>query len=1019
MKKTRILSLLLCLSLFSTLIVPGTRAYAESDPDNGMKISKTATANKDGSYTITLEAFATGSKTTTVQEKDIPTDIILVLDQSGSMEDDIGQVRYTAYTGNNTQNKNNYERRHNGGSANLWHKLPDGSYVSVSVTLQQTITYNKITKGRNDNGSNGYTNYWENRNNLYTYVNGEIKKVVYTRERDNGLQNWNCKYALEDGTILNQNNKGSRHSPTFQNTDDSYLYLAVADESQNVYTYTYTDTNGTTQTIGTSTGASTRYTPAFYQRDTTTSGGGSRLNALKSAANAFASAVATKAAGEDGDITTTADNIDHRIAVVGYADTDWDYGYNTGVFIGSTLNRYENNAAGVYSTALQDMSTTNGKSNVAASLNALQASGATRTDYGLIMAKGILDANPVPTGETRNRVVIVFTDGSPTDYNGFQKNVANSAISTANAIKAEGTTVYSIGIFSGADASTAGKEPDKDYEGSGWSANYTEAEMSAACNWFMQKVSSNNGTPRTPSYYLSAGDSASLNNIFQQISDQIETGGSETTLGSETVVKDIISPYFTLPAGTTASDIRIDTYDCTGKTGNIYTWRSTSGGSGGVSATVSGDQVSVTGFDFSENWCGTETDAQGNTTVRGKKLVISFDVSRKSGFLGGNDVITNASAGIYENGSAQTPVMTFEQPKVNVPIQDVTVTAADKNVYLKGEVTADQLKDGSEISVGDVKLDLSKATDTDKPYGLDPWQTEYVDITVTVKDKDGNVISDKLENLTEDTTYTVEVTVAPKTVGTSTPAKGDAATAKTGVNDPADNIYVFKPELTFRDSSAYYGETVPANNNYSGNKVGSETWRHGDTASTDAGVTMLGAKPTLDISYTPDESKLKDGKYTKQDVPVAATVKIGIENVNEHTTFVHQDCTTACGWEVSATPGAPAFLIHIQTCTLNITKQGGAADESYVFDVFKDGVKYSEVTVWGNGTETLVELPIGTYTISENTGWSWRYSANNGGSAALTTQNPTGSITCVNTKNNNQWLNGFSEVVRNIFGTNH
>lgn len=1013
MKKTRILSLLLCLSLFSTLIVPGTRAYAESDPDNGMKISKTATANSDGSYTITLEAFATGSKTTTVQEKDIPTDIILVLDQSGSMADDIGQVQYTAYTGNNTQNKNNYGRRHNGGSANLWHKLKDGSFVSVSVTLQQTITYNKITKGRNDNSGSGYTNYWENRNNLYTYVNGEIKKVVYTRERDSGLKNWDCKYALEDGTILNQNNKGSRYSPTFQNTDDGYLYLAVANENQNVYTYTYTDTNGTTQTIGTSTGANTRFTPAFYQRSTTTSGGGSRLNALKSAANAFASAVATKAAGEDGDITTTADNIDHRIAVVGYADTDWDYGYNTGVFIGSTLNRYENNAAGVYSTALQDMSTTNGKSNVAASLNALQASGATRTDYGLIMAKGILDANPVPTGETRNRVVIVFTDGSPTDYNGFQKNVANSAISTANAIKAGGTTVYSIGIFSGADASTAGKEPDKDYEGSGWSANYTEAEMSAACNWFMQKVSSNNGTPRTPSYYLSAGDSASLNNIFQQISDQIETGGSETTLGSETVVKDIISPYFTLPTGTMASGIQIDTYDCTGKDGNTYTWSRTSGGNGGASATVNGDQVSVTGFNFSENWCGTETDAQGNTTVRGKKLVISFEVSPKSGFLGGNDVITNANAGIYENGSAQTPVMTFEQPKVNVPIEDVTVTATDKNVYLKGEVTADQLKDGAEISVGDVKLDLSKATDADKPYGLDPWQTEYVDITVTVKDKDGNVISDKLDNLTDDTTYTVEVTVAPKTVGTSTPAKGDAATAKTGVNDPAANIYVFKPELTFRDSTAYYGETVPTNNDYSSNRVGTEKWMHDGTEAVPS--EMLGTKPMLDISYAPDESKLKNGKYTKQDVPVSATVKIGTENVNEHTTFVHQDCTG----KTCTLPEGYHFWIHIQTCTLSITKQGGADNESYVFDVFKDGEKYSEVTVWGNGTETLVELPIGTYTISENTGWSWRYSANNGGSAALTAQNPTGSITCVNTKNNNQWLNGFSDVVRNIFGTNH
>lgn len=1006
MKKTRILSLLLCLSLFSTLIVPGTRAYAESDPDNGMKISKTATANSDGSYTITLEAFATGSKTTTVQEKDIPTDIILVLDQSGSMADDIGQVQYTAYTGNNTQNKNNYGRRHNGGSANLWHKLKDGSFVSVSVTLQQTITYNKITKGRNDNSSSGYTNYWENRNNLYTYVNGEIKKVVYTRERDYGWQNWNCKYALEDGTILNQNNEGSRHSPTFQNTDDGYLYLAVANENQNVYTYTYTDTNGTTQTIGTSTGANTRFTPAFYQRSTTTSGGGSRLNALKSAANAFANAVAVKAAGEDGDITTTADNIDHRIAVVGYADTDWDYGYNTGVFIGSTLNRYENNAAGVYSTALQDMSTTNGKSNVAASLNALQASGATRTDYGLIMAKGILDANPVPTGEMRNRVVIVFTDGSPTDYNGFQKNVANSAISTANAIKAGGTTVYSIGIFSGADASSAGTEPSGNLSNS-------SSQLTAACNWFMQQVSSNNGTPRYPSYYLSAGDAASLNSIFQQISNNITTGGSSTTLGSETVVKDIVSPYFTLPAGTTASGIRIDTYDCTGKDGNTYTWSSTSGGSGGASAKVNGDQVSVTGFNFSENWCGTETDAQGNTTVRGKKLVISFEVSPKSGFLGGNDVITNANAGIYENGSAQTPVMTFEQPKVNVPIEDVTVTATDKNVYLKGEVTADQLKDGAEISVGDVKLDLSKATDADKPYGLDPWQTEYVDITVTVKDKDGNVISDKLDNLTDDTTYTVEVTVAPKTVGTSTPAKGDAATAKTGVNDPAANIYVFKPELTFRDSTAYYGETVPTNNDYSSNRVGTEKWMHDGTEAVPS--EMLGTKPMLDISYAPDESKLKNGKYTKQDVPVSATVKIGTENVNEHTTFVHQDCTG----KTCTLPEGYHFWIHIQTCTLSITKQGGADNESYVFDVFKDGEKYSEVTVWGNGTETLVELPIGTYTISENTGWSWRHSANNGGSAALTAQNPTGRITCVNTKNNNQWLNGFSEVVRNIFGTNH
>lgn len=995
MKKTKILSLLLCLSLFCALIVPGTRAYADNAPDSGMKISKTATANNDGSYTITLEAFATGSKVITEQKTDIPTDIVLVIDQSGSMKDPIGGYTYTAYRKSSGWNRRNYHNeeyyplRHNGGSENLWHKLNNNEYIAVSV--EQKMVYTAIS---------GWSNrkYYDNQNSLYCLVSGEYKSVTVKREGrlSSADEYW---YTVDGQQILYTT--GDDSIPNFGQYAPLY-------QSVKKYIYSYT-LNGATTVIEESFGDGSSPDTQFYRRDYSSSAGDTRLNALKNAATTFANAVATKAAGEDGDINAPADNVNHRIAVVGFASgqryngTNYNYN-NTEVFVGSNQYRYGTAAQGQYGNAFQNMNTSTGVGNVSASIEALSADGGTLTNLGLEMGNGIFGANPIAEGEKRNRVVIVFSDGVP-GWSGYDSDTANSAITQAGTAKnTYGATVYTIGIFPGADATSAGNQ------------NGNETEKA---NWFMQRVSSNTQYPQSPSYYLSAADAGTLNSIFQQISNQIETGGAETTLGSETVVKDIISPYFTLPAGTTASGIRIDTYACTGKDGNTYTWSGTSGGPGGATATVDGDQVSVTGFDFSENWCGTETDAQGNSTVRGNKLVISFEVSPKSGFLGGNEVITNASAGIYENGSAQTPVMTFEQPKVNVPIQDVTVTATDKNVYLKGEVTADQLKDGSEISVGDVKLDLSKATDTDKPYGLDPWQTEYVDITVTVKDKDGNVISDKLENLTEDTTYTVEVTVAPKTVGTSTPANGDAATAKTGANDPAANIYVFKPELTFKDSSAYYGESVPTNNDYSSNKVGLETWKHGDTASTDAGVTMLGTKPTLDISYTPDESKLESGKYTKQDVPVAATVKIGTENVNEHTTFVHQDCTTACGWETPATPGAPAFLIHIQTCTLNITKQGGAADESYVFDVFKDGVKYSEVTVWGSGTETLVELPIGTYTISENTGWSWRYSANNGGSAALTAQNPTGSIACTNTKNNNQWLNGFSEVVRNIFGTNH
>lgn len=995
--KRRAFSLLLSLTLLLSLALPATTAYAEDGSSNkGMEISKTATANQDGSYTITLEAYATGEKVISEITKDVPTDIILVLDQSGSMAKDIGTVSFKQYEDEtnwwgdvstyHTRNQDYYEYRHNGGSSNLWHKLADGSYVSVSVTRQENPKYTPITNGKNNSTFGGATSYWNNQDNLYALVHGKYLKVTVERTRYNGTYT----YTLPDGTQI-ASQSGASQSPKFTGIDGNVIYLVAVNDAETTYTYTYTDSAGVVQTIDTSTGAKTVFSPTLYERVTSTSGGGTRLNALKNAATTFASAVATKAAGEDGDITTTADNVNHRIAVVGYADTDWDYGYNTGVFIGSTLNRYENNAARVYGTALQDMSTTNGKSNVAASLDALQASGATRTDYGLTMANGILNANPVPTGETRNRVVIVFTDGSPTNSNGFQRAVANRAISTANAIKAGGTTVYSIGIFSGADATSAGTEPSEDLDDS-------SGQLTAACNWFMQKVSSNNGTPRTPSYYLSAADADSLNSIFQQISDQIESGGSSSTLTSEAVVKDIISPYFTLPEDATNSSITLETYACTGKDAKGgYTW-SKNADAMGANATINGDQVNVTGFNFSENYVGTVTE-NGNTTYRGNKLVISFPVVVKEGFLGGNGVYTNSKAGVYENASSINPVLEFNRPQVDVKIEDVTVTAPEKNVYLMGDLTADQIKDGVTVDCGGVAIDLSKDNEN---YGLETWQNEYVDIAVTYTDKKGNTLTN-LNDLTDDTTYTVSVKVSPKT-------KTGTAKEKTGSGN--GNINVFKPELTFKDSTAYYGETVPTGNDFSANKV-SEVWKHNTTE--DSSVTMTGERPTLNISYTPDVGKLNSGKYTKQDVPVSATVKIGEENVNGYTAFLHQKCTG----KTCALPEGYHFWIHIQTCTLTITKQGGADGEPYVFDICKDGEKYSEVTIVGNDTQTLYELPVGTYTIKEDTGWSWRYSVDNGGSAALTAQYPTGSITCTNTKNNDKWLNGFSNVEKNISDGSH
>lgn len=118
-------------------------------------------------------------------------------------------------------------------------------------------------------------------------------------------------------------------------------------------------------------------------------------------------------------------------------------------------------------------------------------------------------------------------------------------------------------------------------------------------------------------------------------------------------------------------------------------------------------------------------------------------------------------------------------------------------------------------------------------------------------------------------------------------------------------------------------------------------------------------------------------------------------------------------------------MFHIKTCQLTITKTGGADGEPYVFTVYKhDGAaktKYSEVTIVGNDSKTIVELPVGTYSIKEDTDWSWRYSPTYtlNGEVELSSSVPSGNITCENENIMDKWLNGFSNVVTNILGEPH
>lgn len=961
--------------------------------NNGMAVNKTSVYNEDtGAYDITLEAYATGSKIISTVTSDVPTDIVLVLDQSGSMGDNFSTTTSDSWVsyGKRT-NDANYNNRMNGRKKkdrNLYYKLSDGGYAEVLMDRSKAGTVPKYTEYNGDN----YECH-NSKDTLYTEVNGQHVEVSVSYTASTFTYTYT--YTVPGSSPVTEISRFPFGHPPFP------IYKEE-DVTEYAYTYYY-NVNGTRTEIGTSTGADTVFETELYQK--IPSGTKiTRLEALKNAAATFANAVEEKAKGADGALGTE-DDISHRIAVVGFASKSGD-GDNTELLsiAGSNSDSvgvaYHNITDQNLKDVLQEVDTSAGQTMVSNAIGALAASGATQTDLGLDMAQRILSANPVQPNEKRNRVVIVFTDGAPTSFNGFEKGVANKAITYAGTIKTTGATVYTIGIFAGADATSAGTEPSGDL-------GQNSRSMNSACNWFMQQVSSNNGTTRTPSYYLSAADAGSLSNIFQQISDNIETGGSSSTLTEESVVRDIISPQFTLPAGSTASDITLETYACTGKDGDTYTWRQNDTAMG-ATATIDGNSVSVTGFDFSENYVGTVTN-NASVTYRGHKLVIRFSVKPQPSFLGGNNVPTNAGAGVYENKDSETPVREFPQPTVNVPIQPVTVAAQDYNVYLLGGLTASQLQSDSTVQVGSISLDLTKATDSDHPYGLEPWQTAYVDITVSITGQDGSPVTD-LAQLRADTSYAVSVTVSPKTEpqadSSGTPAAKQSGSATGKVN-------VFKPTLTYKDGTVYYGDTFDRAT-LPGYRTSTSWFHNGTDAAT---VSMTGAEPKLNSAYSYDTTRLTDIVNTKQDIPVKATISIGDTNITADTAFLHTNCA---GETWSHTSGAPAFLLHVRTCALTVTKTGGADGEPYVFNVYRNGDLYTQVTVVGSSSVSLYELPVGKYTIAEDTGWSWRYDATYmPDGCALTAGHNSGSITCTNTLKNDRWLNGFSDVIANIFGIRH
>ncbi|MCI6405474.1 MAG: VWA domain-containing protein, partial [Collinsella sp.] len=234
-----------------------------------------------------------------------------------------------------------------------------------------------------------------------------------------------------------------------------------------------------------------------------------RIDALKSAASHFIGTIAEQNKNiEDA-------NKQHQVAIVKFAgkrsdkvgnDTDSD-GYN-------------------YSQTMLELTACKdgGAESLRSTIKSIEPAGATRADIGMDLAKGITSGR-----EDAQKIVVFFTDGSPTSSNGFEAEVAKDAINTAKTIKSGGATIYTIGIFNGAkpdDDPTSNDTSNKNKFMHAVSSNYPEATSSVSHGFLgTKKWNVNFGNPVAgASYYKSATNAAELDQVFKDISSAITSG---------------------------------------------------------------------------------------------------------------------------------------------------------------------------------------------------------------------------------------------------------------------------------------------------------------------------------------------------------------------------------------------------------------------------------------------------------------------------------------------------------------
>lgn len=375
-----------------------------------------------------------------------------------------------------------------------------------------------------------------------------------------------------------------------------------------------------------------------------------RLTALKEAATSFIDATETT------NDTIQDENSKVRIAIAQFGQT-----------------------SGVVSSLTSDTAA------LKSSVSRLSANGATPADKGMAAAQtALLRARP-----GAKKVVIFFADGVPTTQNTFSTRVANDAVTTALAMKSDGTLIYSIGIFEGANPeqqSFGNRENDQANQFMhAVSSNYPNATAYNKTNW---------GTGSNLGYYKATNSADDLTKIFDDIQKEIITGSAYSgvsivdELSEYAQVDGVVwnmasmrnfggATYYRVTGGVTLNVTNLSSGATPPVLERDYTLWYSDAGNGKIRVEFAGDYELLHNATYTLSYGIVPTDsayARVNMVDGGINYDATGDAGTGTTSAGKPGFRSNASAQVCYTFDKQSACAAYQHPVLQVPSANVVVT---------------------------------------------------------------------------------------------------------------------------------------------------------------------------------------------------------------------------------------------------------------------------------------------------------------------------------------------------------